>query len=89
MVAFGICNAMLTLMGQFVKEIYDSFSSWKKELIEHQRKCKTGEIKADTVFEFQADLRTIQMPLVPIDVLRTQASSLSPRRIAVRQRTAE
>ena len=71
-VSFTICNTGLALKKQFVKEIYETYSAKKRELEEFQKIHGTGEIPANQPFEFQADFRTLQMPLVPIDVLRTQ-----------------
>lgn len=72
MVAFGICNAAISLKKQQTKALCESFFAKKVELTEFQRKRKAGGIASDTPFEFQADLRSLQVPLVPIDVLRTQ-----------------
>lgn len=72
MVAFGICNAALSLKKQQTIALCETFVAKKNELIEFMRKRKAGEIPGDTPFEFQADLRSLQMPLGPIDVLRTQ-----------------
>lgn len=72
MVTFTICNAGLALKKQFVKEIYETYTAKKVELKEFQRRCAAGQQHPDRPFEFQADFRTLQMPAVPADVLRTQ-----------------
>lgn len=71
-VTFTICNAGLALKKQLVKDIYDSYTAKKAALTEFHRRRAAGEQPADLPFEFKADLRTLQMPVVPIDVLRTQ-----------------
>lgn len=72
MVTFTICNAGLALKKQFVKEIYETYTAKKVELKEFQRRRAAGQQHPDLPFEFQADFRTLQMPVVPADVLRTQ-----------------
>lgn len=72
MVAFTICNAGLALKNQFIKDIYETYTAKKAALKEFQRRRAAGLEPADHPFEFQADFRTLQMPVVPIDVLRKQ-----------------
>lgn len=72
MVTFTICNAGLSLKKQFVKEIYETYTTKKEELKEFQRRVAAGQQHPNLPFEFQADFRTLQMPVVPADVLRTQ-----------------
>lgn len=71
-VSFTVCNAGLALKKQFVKEIYKTYMAKKAELEELHRRRAAGQQPANQPFEFQADFRTLQMPLVPIDILRTQ-----------------
>jgi hypothetical protein len=71
-VTFTICNAGLALKKQFVKEIYETYTAKKEELKEFQQRLATGQQHPNLPFEFQADFRTLQMPVVPIDILRTQ-----------------
>ncbi|WP_428380274.1 hypothetical protein [Nevskia ramosa] len=70
MVAFIFCNAGIALKKQLVKDIHDRYKAKLKELAALKERRARGE--AVGVFEVQADLRTVQMPIVPIDVLRTQ-----------------
>ena len=72
MVAFTICNAGLALKKKFVKDIHETYTAKKLALQEFKQRRALGQQPADLPFEFQADFRTLQMPLVPIDVLRTQ-----------------
>jgi hypothetical protein len=71
MVSFTVCNAYLSLKRQYIKELYETFNAARGELDEFTRRRRLGEIAKDTPFEFRADLRTIQIPAVPLDVLRT------------------
>ena len=70
MVAFIFCNSAIALKKQLVKDIYDRYQAKRKELAAFKERRARGE--AVGVFEVQADLRTVQMPVVPLDVLRTQ-----------------
>ena len=72
MVTFTICNAGLALKKQFVKEIYETYTAKKEGLKEFQRRRAASQQHPNSPFEFQADFRTLQMPVVPTDVLRTQ-----------------
>jgi len=72
MVTFTICNAGLALKKQFVNDIYETYITKKEELKEFQQRISAGQQHPDIPFEFQADFRSLQMPIVPIDVLRTQ-----------------
>ena len=72
MVSFTICNTGLGLKKQYVKDIYETYIGKKSELEEFRRRRANGMQPPDLPFEFHADLRTLQMPLLPIDVLRTQ-----------------
>lgn len=72
MVTFTICNAGLALKKQFVKGIYEEYSKQKELLQEFHRRRNAGEQPRDLPFEFRADFRTVPMPVVPIDLLRTQ-----------------
>jgi hypothetical protein len=67
--SFVVCNLLLALKRQHVKPLYDTFVAKKAELQEFHRRRRAGEIPSDQPFEFTADLRTLQMPLVPIAVL--------------------
>jgi hypothetical protein len=70
-IAFTICNSGIALKKQFVKDIFETYTAKKAELEEFQRRSAAGQPSA-IPFTFQADLRTLQMPAVPIDMLRTQ-----------------
>jgi len=71
MVSFTVCNAYLSLKKQYVRDLHTAFLASRAELDEFNRRRKAGEIGKDVPFEFRADLRTIQLPAVPLDVLRS------------------
>ncbi len=71
MITVTICNAGIALKKQFVKDIYETYRVKRTELREFLRLRAAG-LQPTITFNFQADLRTLQMPAVPIDVLRTQ-----------------
>ncbi len=68
-IAVTICNAGIALKKQFVKGICETYTANKAELIEFQQRNAAGQPSA-MPFTFQANLRTLQMPAVPIDMLR-------------------
>jgi hypothetical protein len=72
MLSYSIVNAGLSLKKQYVKDICSAFANKKAELAEFKAKRAAGQIPADLPFEFQADFRSLQMPLIPSDLLRTQ-----------------
>jgi hypothetical protein len=71
-VAFGICNSLLSLKKQHVKALKENFYSQKKLLTDHRGKVQARAIDPKTAFEFQADLQTLTAPQFPIDILREQ-----------------
>jgi hypothetical protein len=71
-VSFTICNAALSLKKQFVKDIYETYTAKKSELEEFHRQRAGGQQAPNLPFEFRADFRTLQMPLVPTDILQKQ-----------------
>jgi hypothetical protein len=68
--SFTIANLLLAFKKQHIKPLFDGFVEKKAELEEFKRKRNAGEIPKDLPFEFTADLRTLQMPLLPIDLLQ-------------------
>ena len=71
-VSLTICNVGLSLKKQFIKEIYETYTTKKKELEEFHQQHKSDQISKNQPFEFQADFRALQIPLTPIDILRSQ-----------------
>ena len=84
MLAFIFCNAGLALKKQLVKEIYDRYIATRTALNAHIQRHSAA--KWQSTFEFQADLRAVQMPLLPLEVLRVQIfekGSVTGRPLAV------
>jgi hypothetical protein len=84
--AFIICNAAISLKRQQTKDLCDMYFEKKAALEEFSRKRKFGEISRETLFEFQADLRSVPFPAVPIDALRSlvyEKLSVSGRPLAL------
>jgi hypothetical protein len=72
MLCFSIVNAGLALKRQFVASVYADYKAQAAALEAFKSRRAAGLIPKDEAFNFQADLRTLQMPLLPIDLLRTQ-----------------
>lgn len=71
-VAFGICNSLLSLKKQHVKTLKEDFDIQKSALLNHQKRRQLGEIGNDAVFHFVADLQTLSIPPLSGDILQTQ-----------------
>lgn len=69
-IVFGICNSLLALKKQHVKNLKESYDAQKAAVLEFKQKHKTREIQNDVAFEFQADLQTLQAPVLPMDTLK-------------------
>ncbi len=69
--SFMVCNAAISLKKQQTKGLCESYFKKKTELEGFLQKRKVGEISHDVPFEFQADLRSVPFPAVPIDALRS------------------
>lgn len=67
--SFMVCNAAISLKKQQTKGLCDTYFKKKAELEAFSQKRKAGEISPDIPFEFQADLRSVPFPAVPIDAL--------------------
>jgi hypothetical protein len=72
MVSFTICNSFIALKRQNVLPVHANFSTDKTKREEFLTKRRSGEIDRNQAFEFQADLRAISAPSVPMDTLKTQ-----------------
>jgi hypothetical protein len=68
--SFMVCNAAISLKKQQTKGLCDTYFKKKAELEGFLQKRKAGELSPDIPFEFQADLRSLPLPAVPIDALR-------------------
>lgn len=67
--SFVFCNILISLKRQHVKPIYETFVAKRAELAEVHEKRRLGQLSADQPFVFTADLRTLQMPLLPIQLI--------------------
>lgn len=72
MTGFAICNTMITLKKQYVASLFAEFNKGKEAFIAHDAKLKESKGIGVEPIELALDLRTVQMPAVPFDVLRTQ-----------------
>jgi hypothetical protein len=70
MVSFSICNSLLGLKKQHVKSLKESFDTQKSAFLIHAEKRERGE--QTDVFEYQANLRTLSLPPLPVDILQNQ-----------------
>lgn len=68
--AFGVCNSLLALKKQHVKNLKECYDAQRVAALEFTRKHKAGEIQRDVAFEFQADLQTLQVQSLPMDTLQ-------------------
>jgi hypothetical protein len=71
-IAFGICNSLLSVKKQHVKALMENYANQRAALLEHKRKRDAGEIPRDAEFHFFADLQTLSLPPLPVDVLQRQ-----------------
>lgn len=69
MVAFDVCNTLLSVKKQYVKDLRDTYDAHKREFIAHCEKRQQQEPLAP--FEIRANLMTLSLPPMPIDVLQT------------------
>ena len=69
-IALGICNSFLAINKQYIIDL-KKFDCQKDELISFLQRQETGEVSRDSVFNFMADLRTLQFQSFPNDILRT------------------
>lgn len=69
-VAFSICNTFIQLKRQQVLSLQNGFANQVTQLQEFQRKRNAGELPGDQQFRFHADLRSIQFPQMPVEVLQ-------------------
>lgn len=67
--SFVFCNLLIALKRQHVKPLYETFVAKRAELAEFHAKRRAGKIPTDHPFVFTADLRTLQMPLLPVQLI--------------------
>lgn len=73
MSAYAICNVISGLKNQQVRDLFTRFNTQLNDLKVHQAGLSAGTVPPGTPFVFQADLRSLQMPLVPIESVATLA----------------
>lgn len=67
--SFVFCNLLISFKRQHVKPLYETFVAKRTELEEFHEKRRIGQIPLDQPFVFTADLRILQMPLLPVQLL--------------------
>lgn len=72
MLAFGICNSLLSIKKQHIRSLKENFDVQKTALIEHKHKRESGFISKDQEFHYNADFQTLSLPPLPVDILQTQ-----------------
>jgi len=70
MMSFDICNSYLSLKKQHVKALKETFDKQRDDLNTFHAGRKSGQIPNNVIFQFQADLQTLETMLVPIGVLQ-------------------
>jgi hypothetical protein len=71
MSGFAIFNVIASLKNQQVRDLFTRFNTQLNELKMHQTGLAAGTVQPGTPFEFHADLLSLQMPLVPIESVKT------------------
>ena len=72
MLAFGICNSLLSIKEQHVKPLKENFDTQKIALLDHEQKLNLGLISEDEKFHYTANFQTLSLPPLPVDILQTQ-----------------
>ena len=72
MVAFGICNSLLSMKKQHAKPLKEEFDTQKTALLDYQHKRNLGLIGEDEQFHYKADFETLSLPPLPVDILQKQ-----------------
>lgn len=72
MLAFGICNSLLSVKRQHVKPLKEIFETQKAALLDHKQKRDSGQISKDSEFYFTADMQTLSLPPLPVEILQAQ-----------------
>ena len=69
---YTICNTLIGLKKQNVKELKETFDADKVAYLEYLKKINTGELGKETVPNIQANLRTFTLFQTPEDSLQKQ-----------------
>lgn len=68
--AFAISNSVMALKRQHLGSLKEGFDKDKKDLIEFERKRKTGEIQGNKEYVVRCDFRYLAVPNPPTDTLQ-------------------
>ncbi len=71
-VAFSLCSATINFKKQQVVDVAAEYQRSRRAFLAHQDQIARGTPPASAVFQLRADFRDLQMPLLPIETLRTQ-----------------
>jgi hypothetical protein len=71
-IAFGVTNSLVAIKKQHVKPLKQNLDAQKAALLEHLRKINSGEIAKGTEFVYNADLQTLSLPPLSVDILQRQ-----------------
>ncbi|MFA5592685.1 MAG: hypothetical protein WC989_05175 [Micavibrio sp.] len=70
MIAFGICNSLLSLKKQHVKALKENHDRDKASVLEHHAKVKAGTAPTGVTVNYTADLQTLSLPPLPVGILQ-------------------
>lgn len=70
MMTFDICHSYLSLKKKDVKALKENYDKQLQYIEEFNQRRRQGILSANEVFEFQADLQTLEAIFVPIDTLK-------------------
>lgn len=68
--SFAICNSAMAIKRQHLRSLKATFDKDKKDLIEFERKRKTGEIQGNKMYEIRVDFRYLPVAKMPTDKLQ-------------------
>ncbi len=69
-ISISIFNSLMNTKKQFIKPVKDLYDSQKSALSLHSANVNSGLIPPTTEFQFEADLRSLQIPHLPLDILQ-------------------
>lgn len=68
--AFTVCNSLLSLKRQHLRDMLSTFEAERNALLEHKRKRDIGQIQGNAAYRFRADFRNLPTTVLPTDTLR-------------------
>lgn len=69
-ISISIFNSLMNTKKQFIKPVKDLYETQKIALSLHSAGVNSGQISPDIEFQFEADLRSLQVPHLPLDILQ-------------------